>query len=215
MAPKTFFSPKLFLLFLVSLILFFSFLTYWRFREFQKSLSKIEFPKFEMPKTDLFPQPAKIEEKEFVSPDGKLKLKYGSDWREMGGDSGLLDFSKQRTEGTKTLFFGQKISEANIGFLSVQEMEIAAKQKLEKIVEKIKGDATTSEIEIVNLDIKDNSAIFEVDYKKEGASMFHSKEKLVRNENKVYIISVLAFSQGWSDIEPEAEQILNSTQIVE
>ncbi|MBU4481222.1 hypothetical protein KKH59_02815, partial [Patescibacteria group bacterium] len=151
MRPKTFFNPKLFLLLLISLILFFSFLTYWRFKEFKKSLSKIEPPKFEMPKTELIPQPAKIEEKEFVSPDGKLKFKYGSDWREMGGDNGLLDISKQQVEGAKILFFAQKLSEANAGFLSVQEMESAPDQTLEEIINKVKGNATTSEAEIINL----------------------------------------------------------------
>ncbi len=214
MRPKPFSDPKFFILLLVFLIFFFSFLSYWRFKEFQKSLSKIEFPKLEMPKTELIPLPPKIEEIEFVSPDGKLKFKYGSDWREIGGDGGLLKFSKQQVEGAKILFFAQKLSE-NIGFLSVQEMESAPEQTLEEIINKINGNATTSEAEIINLTINDKEAVFEVDYKKEGVSMFHSKEKIVRNENRVYQVTILAFSQGWSSIEPEASQILDSIKIVE
>lgn len=215
MTPKTFFNPKLFLLFLVSLILFFSFLTYWRFSQFKKSLSKVEFPKFEAPKLQTPFSPAKTEEKEFVSPDGKLKIKYGSDWREMGGDGGLLDLNKQQIEGAKILFFAQKISENSIGFLSVQEIEVAPEQKLEEMVAKIKQETATSGTEIINLVLEDRKAIFEIDHKKEGFPGFHSKQKILKEANKAYIISVTSFSQSWSDFEQEASQILNSTQIVE
>lgn len=215
MKSKSGVNPKIFLLILLALIFLFSFLTYWRFKEFGKSFSNIEPPKLELPKTELFPKPPQMEEKEFVSPDGKIKLKYGSDWRAMGEDGGLLDLSRQQLEGAKILFFAQKISDS-FSFLSVQEMETAPEQKLEKIIDKIKGGATTSEMEIANLNVNETETevVFEINYKKEGATIFHSKDKIVKTENKAYIASVLAFSEDWSSVEPEANKIIESVQIL-
>lgn len=208
-------NPKLFLLFLVSLILFFSFLTYWRFREFKKSLSKIEPPKFEMPKLQTPFSPAKTEEKEFVSPDGKLKIKYSSDWLKMEEKS-LEMFSKQMViKEVKTLFFAQKIKGVALGFLSVQEIELKEDKKPEDIIEEMKKGRKEEELKISNLKLAENEAVFEVDYQKEGSPGLHSKEKILKEANKAYIISVTSFSQSWTDFEQEANQILNSTQILE
>ncbi|MFQ6049466.1 MAG: hypothetical protein ACE5J0_00255 [Candidatus Paceibacterales bacterium] len=209
---------KFFILTILAIILL-SFATHWQFKNFHKSLSGIEFPKFEMPKLELPPlqESEGAGYKEFVSPDGKLKLKYSSDWMEMKG----LEKLNQETikERAKILLFAQKfrLEKAAFASLVIQELSLEKEKKLEKVIEEMKKETEEKgiEMEVLKLETKDKEANLEAKYKKERGSVLHSKEKIILSENKAYLITFVALDRDWSEFEKEIGEILSSAQIID
>jgi len=199
---------------IVIIILFLSGSTYWNFKNWKKSLEKVELPKFEMPRFEPFPK--KEGYKEWTSPDGKLKLKYPADWMEM--DIRTLESYIQREIEEKPLFLAQKlvIEKSTIVFLTVNKLKPETGSNAEEILEKMKKDAKKreGEMEILKLDIQNKIAIFEAKYSKKEGPVFHSKEKMILNE-EVYLISFFTFEKDFSEFENEAEEIINSAQLVQ
>jgi len=198
----------------ILIILFLSGATYWNFKTWRKSLGKVELPKFEMPKMELSPK--KEGYKEWISPDEKLKLKYPAEWMEM--DIRTLESYVQREIEEKPLFLAQKlvIEKSTIVFLTVNKLKPEAGSNAEEILEKMKEDAKKREGEmgISNFEIEDKIAIFEAKYKRKDGPVFHSKEKMILN-NETYLISFFAFEKDWSVFEKEGEEIIDSAQLLE
>jgi len=203
-----------FLILIILLILLLSFATYWQFKSFQKTLSEVKFPEFEMPKLEMPLFQKNGGQKEFISQDGKLKLKYPSDWVELAKES-LGSFNQEAVEGGKVLFFAQKfkIEKAAFALLVVQESE--KRESVEEIIEEIKEGVAEGggEMKIINLDIKENEGFFEANYKRKG-SIFRSKEKIIFAENKFYLISIFSLEKDWPEFENETSEILNSAQLI-
>lgn len=200
-----------FLVLIIFSILFLSFFTSWQFKKLGESLPKTETPEVEIPKPESF-SPEQTELKEFVSPDGKLKFKYSSDWAEMPKEG----WQKTTTVEAKILFFATKfkIETAVLASLVVQELswEGDVKEIIEEIEKSVKEKG--GEMEILNLEIKDKEARLKARYKKEGETNFISKEKIILGEEKVYLISIFSLERFWPEFEEEAEEILNSTQLI-
>ncbi|MBZ9578245.1 hypothetical protein KJA14_00015 [Patescibacteria group bacterium] len=197
-----------------SVILLLSLITYWHFKNWRKSLSEVEMPKFEMPE---FEFPSKEEEgyKEFISSDGKLKMKYSADWMEMKSE--IFEGFTQEDKG-KTLFFAQKfeLEKAAQAFLTIQELSLGEEKGFEEIIEKMKRDIEEKEgeMEILKLEIENKTAIFEAGYKGKTGYPLHSKEKIILNKEKTYLISFFTFEKNWPDLQQEAEEIINSTTLL-
>lgn len=188
-------------------------MTYWRFKKLAESLKEVSFPKWEMPKMEL-PSPT-ITEKEFLSPDGKLKLKYSSDWLE-GGEEILKILntpSPQRIEG-KTLLFLYKVSWQKYipAFLILQELPFT---DLEKILKEIKEKEEG--IEIVKLEKREKESWLEIKQKKKENSLFsfYAKGRIIFGKEKSYWLSIFSLLENWPDISLEAEKILNSVEFLE
>jgi len=194
-------------------ILFLSGMTYWNFKNWKKSLEKVELPKFEMPKFEPFPK--KEGYKEWTSPDGKLKLKYPADWMEM--DIRTLESYIQREMEEKPLFLAQKlvIEKSTFAFLTVDKLKAVEGLSTEKILEKMKEDTRKreGEMEVLKIETSDKEVVFEAKYSRKNGPTFQSKEKMILNEG-TYLISFFTFEKDFPEFEKEAREIINSAQLV-
>jgi hypothetical protein len=176
-----------------------------------ESLPKIEIPKVEIPRPETFLQP-KTEIKEFISPDGKLKFKYSSDWIEMPKEG----WQEKISDEAKILFFATKYKIEKGAFASLVVQELNWKGNLEEVIAKIEKEVKErgGEIKIMNLKIEDKEANFKANYKRGEKINFISREKILLGEGKVYLISIFSFERIWPEFENEAEEILNSAHLV-
>jgi len=201
---------KFLILILLSIFLL-SFFTYWQFKRLSEAMPKIKKPEVEIPKPEsIFQQ--KTEIKEFISPDGKLKFKYSSDWIEMPKESW-----QEINAEAKVLFFANKfkLEKAALASLIVQELDLEKEKSVKEIVEEIEKEvkAKNGEMEILNLEIKDKEADLKIKYKKETGPIFVSKEKIILGDNKFYLISIFALEKDWLEFENETNEIFNSIQL--
>jgi hypothetical protein len=208
-----------FLISIITFILLLGFATYWQFRNFQKSLSKIVIPKFEIPKFEIKLPTEKRETKEFISPDGKLKLKFSTDWIELSA-SILEALNKEAVkEGAKILLYAQKMNLEKKAFASlvVQEVEIKEDANLEELIEKLKKENKEKgvEMEIIASEIKGREGIIEAEYKRKEGIIFHSKTKVILEKNKCWLITIFSLKQDWINFKEEANEILNSVEILQ
>ncbi len=200
-------------------ILVLSFVTYWQFKSFRETSSGIQLPEFEMPEFKPPSLSENAESKEFISPDEKLKLNYPSGWIEFPKES-LEKLNQEIVKtGSEILFFAQKLSlkEAAFASLVVQELNSENGSGLEEIIEKIKREAEEKnmEMEIIKLEIEGKEANLEIKYQQENGNIFHSKEKIIPTEDKIYLIDFVVPDKNWSQFEKEAEEIFNSVQIID
>jgi len=200
-----------FLILIILSIAGLSFFTYWQFKNLQKTFPGVKLPKIEMPKSEsLFPQ--KTDYKEFTSPDGKLKLKYLSDWMEIPKES----FQGEIGAEAKVLFFANKfkIEKAAFASLIVQELDLEKETSIENIVEKMKKEAEKKgKMEVLKLEIKNGEGYLTAKYVKEAGSVFFSKEKIILGENKAYLVTIFTLENWWSEFEEEAKEILGLVQL--
>lgn len=198
-------------------ILFLSGATFWNFKNWGKSLEKVELPKFEMPKLEFSPQKTEGY-KEFISPDGKLKMSYPSDWTVM--DNQFLESSQsQVTMKGKVLFIAQKFSwnTAGLAILSVQELNFEPEKRTEEILETLKEESKQKEgeMEILKSEIEDREVFFEAKYKRGANLDLHSEEKVIITEGKTYLVSFFTSKKDWAAFQKEGEDILNTVQLLE
>jgi hypothetical protein len=94
--------------------------------------------------------------------------------------------------------------------------ELSWKKDVREIIEEMGKEAKekSGEMEILNLEIKDKGADLKARYKKEGGLNFISREKIILGEEKVYLISIFSLERFWPEFEIEADEILNSVEIL-
>lgn len=195
-----------------------SFVTYWRFKDFQKSFEEINLPEFKMPEISSdFWFGGEQEPKEFTTPDNKLKIKYRSYWVEMGEESLKSYFSGiTETEKAKTLLFAMRFNIKNpvLAFLVVQELNL--ERNLEKAVQAMAESVKEKggEMKIFNLNIEGGQADVEAEYQSKDQGVFYSKERLILTEGGFYAVSVFSQKGNWGQIEAEAEEIFGSIELL-
>jgi hypothetical protein len=191
----------------------------WQMARLKKSLSQPLFKELEkMPLEEIqkkfFGETS--EYKEFVSPDGKLKLKYLADWIEM--DKGILETFNQEIikKEVKILFFAQKfkVKTSSFAYLIIQELEKEKWKGLDEIIEEMKKESKERGVEIEIVKINKESGIFEAKYKKANQPEIHSSEKIVEGKEKIYLIAFLTFEKSWEEFQPEMNSIFNSVEII-
>jgi hypothetical protein len=197
----------------ILVILFLSGATYWNFKTWRKSLGKVELPKFEMPKLEPFSK--KEGYKEWISPDGKLKLKYPTDFTEV--DFRILETLNKEKITEKPLFFAQKfqveVEGVNQSYLMVQESK--EKKGLEEVLDEIKkkNEEGGGKMEILNSNKIESELIFEAKYQKKNGLTFHSLEKIISNE-KIYLVTFFTFEKDFQKSQKEGKDIINSIQLL-
>jgi hypothetical protein len=204
-----------FIFLIIIFIIVLSFGTYWQFKKFRESISKTVFPNFEMPEIKLFSTTGN-KDVEFVSPDGKLKLTYSSDWTNIATENLEKMNSEMVKKETKVLFFGNKMNlkSATFASLIIQETKLG-ERNIEEIIEESKNDYQEGEeVKIVQSKIEEKEANLEIEYKRKEGAIFVSKERILLSEEKAYFVTVFALDSFWPDFKDEAEKILNSAKII-
>lgn len=208
-------KEKKFLIIIFIFIASLSWITYWRLVRFRENLREISPPKFEIPQLKPFPEEKKEKEKEYLTPDKKLKIKYPGNWME-GGEELIRVLVPQR-EGlpeVKLLFVAYKVSLQNPipSYLVIQEISLTQPQK---IIEEIKK-VSDLQIEIFEIEKKENEILFEVIYKKKEAPFsLRSREKIISFPEKSYLIGVFTVLENWGNLSTDLEFIFNSIEIIE
>lgn len=214
-AEETKENPKKTISILVFMILLLSIFTYRHFKKFKESITGVQMPKLEIPPIELS-LPKNEGNKEFISPDGKLKISYPSDWLEM--DMRTLESYVQREIEEKPLFLAQKlvIEKSTLAILTINKLKSGENSNAEQIIEKMKEDTQNkgNKMEVLKLETDGKETIFEAEYSKENAPVLRSKEKMISNE-EIYLVSFFAFKENSVEFENEAEEIINSAQLIE
>ena len=209
---------------LILLAILLSFLSYRQIREFRGVLQQAPDLKLEIPPLEPLEFPLvrnQEKEKEFITPDGRLKIRYSGNWLE-GGEEILRAFGAQ---------VGPKLAEAEIIFFAFQIdwkkpfpsyliLQKIGDKGVEEVIEAMKKDIIEreGEIEILSLKKENDRALIEARYKiKMGATFFllRSKGKIILTEEQNYLLTVLSSEEKWPDIEPEAKRILESVERIE
>lgn len=159
--------------------------------------------------------------KEFISPDGKLKMKYPSDWLETKDEKFLEEFIPEEWKNKynlQTIFFAQELKTGKIGQIIVNEGDFDI--QIEEIIEEMKksNQAKGWTMEIINLNLEEG--IFEAKYQKTDHYDLHSKEKILfsegkENAKKAYLIAFIVFDKDWEKFENKADEVINSVQLVD
>jgi len=208
-----------------------SLITYWQFTKFHQTMLRFEIPKFEMPKFEIpemkIPEipgfeilgnetPESKIPKEFISPDGKLKLRYPANWTGISEENLKKINQKGDFINSEILFLSQKINiqEGLIVFLAVEKINREATD-FDKVIEEIKADIENkgSEVKIVQLDKEKKEAFLEVKSKNTKSGNLLEKEKIVGFDSEYYLIGIGTLERDWPELEKEAEGIFNSIEL--
>jgi hypothetical protein len=204
------------LLLISLLIIFFGFMAYYRLRQFQRSFQKLSLPKIENPQPEtLFLSEDQEGEKEFITPDGKLKIKYPANW--LKGEKESFPMLKEDEEA-KSLFFAYKVNwrHPTPSYLIIQETPL---KEIDEIVEKMKKETEEKggQIKIIKLEKGEKGALWEAEYQKktgEIAYALHSKGRIIFGQGKNYLVTIFAFEENWSEVSAEVEKILDSIELL-
>ncbi len=198
----------------ILMIFFLSGFSFWHFKNWKKSISEFKPPKFEIPKPEIFPK--KEGYKEWISPDGKLKMKYKGDWIEMKKEFFGILASEEKGE---TLFFAQKFifEKGAQGFLVVRKINSKDGMNLKEFIENMKRETESKggKMEILHSVIKEDTATLEIKYEKMGKPSLHSKEKIFLGKEAVYLVTFFTFEKNWDAFQQETEEIINNIQFLE
>lgn len=204
-----------YLILIVACIVVLSGLSYWRVNNFNKSLKNVSFPKIEIPQTEPFPQPTNVTTKEFVTPDGKLKVYYTSEWIET--DKGILEGLNKEAIKSKVgevLLFAHKFSfSGSFYFVSLLVQKINSTDTKE-IFEGMKNDIEErkGQMEVLNLETEDKNISFEAKYKEEDGYTLYSKEKIFIGKENSYLVSLFAPEENLEKLVEESSSILSSVE---
>lgn len=196
-------------------------MTYWRVKEWRNSLEEVYssedtfFGKLKKVDTNLFSKEEGVSQKEFVSPDGKLKLEYSSAWKRTFQEGKIKSFNQSISkERWSLLSLFYKIGAENPSFFSylvIQETERKDKT-LEEIIAQIKKG---EDIQVIETNMKEKEAILETKYTGKEKYSLRAKEKILSGEKKIYIITLITFEREWENFKKEANTILQSAHLTE
>jgi len=217
---------KIFLIFLVSFLGIFllSWLANWQTKKLLETFYGIEAPKFEFLKNEVgYLVETKVEtkeEREFISPDGKLKFRYPADWKEMRIQGLEKMFLPQEVgEMINPLFFAKKTEkrELTFAFLAVKELILEEEITPEKIIEKIEEHHQQRRgIKILKLEQKNGKITFEgTQTKFLEYELFQKGKLLPTEEKKIYLVIFTVFGRRLPNLQEEIEQTLDSIELLE
>lgn len=215
MKKKSFLLPIIILCILLLIVT-----TYWRARNWQRdfeefaSREKTNLEWLKTPDINFPPDQEEITPKEFISDDGRFKVDYFSDWEELQGGELEGISSSILQEEVKFVFLARKldIESSSLAFFTIQEIG-RGDESLSEIIEEM--EKAQEEMEIIESEISEEEALIEVRYKRPGEPSFRSKERLILDEEKIYLIAIFVFEREWEKLRPEADKIIASAQLIE
>lgn len=185
----------------------------WQSSDWQKNLLQNTLPQLEA----IEPEELNGYE-EFISPDGKLKIKYPGSWL-VAENQGLLAAATpqewQEKYNLETIFLAQYFKADQFAQLMVQEgvFDISNKEIIAEM-KKINQEQELS-MEIVKSDIRDDKTVFEARHSTTGSPNLYSQEAILSVGEKTYLIAFITLEKNWPEFTEEADFILNSVQIVQ
>jgi len=158
---------------------------------------------------------------EFISPDGKLKMKYPSDWLEINDEEMLEEVIAQEWAdkyNLKTLFLAQKLKLGESSQIVVNEGDFDI--GFEEIIEEMKKSNLAKGWNMEIIDSNAEEGIFEANYQKPDHYELHSREKVLFGEQKeglmkTYLVAVIVFDKDWEASKSIVEEIIGSVQLTE
>jgi len=162
-----------------------------------------------------------VTKKEFITPDKKLKIEYTSEWIEISPEKAKVFFSEEilKKYNAKILFFAEKFSLGKIAILCIQEILMKQDVGIDEIIEEMRKNNQEQgrTMEILEMEKKDNEAIFEGRYKNKYET--HTKERvfLLEPENshrKIFLIVYMTLEKDWKGLQNEAAKIINSARLI-
>jgi hypothetical protein len=231
-------SDRTYIIILIAMIVGLSAMAYWHFQKVQRPL-EIEPPKFELPAINFdfdqvnwadFEMPitdfdwknglsSESEDgKEWISPDGRLRLAYSNNWVMMEKallEAGAIIGTMLLEEETLFVAYHPEVTNGGIPTLTVSQID--PEKTLEEITDSIGQNIERGggEKEIVVLETKKGYADLEMVLKYPGYLDFYSKGIIIFTEEKTYLIFLTVPKQAWSQFEEEAKKILNSVKLLE
>jgi|GEM_PF-1995083 len=162
-------------------------------------------------------------DKEFISPDGRIKMNYSSDWEEIKDENFLEKvFPEKTTEkyNLKVLFLAHYLKSRVFSQLYVAEGYFGNATGPEEIIDIFKksGQEESLNVVVVNQELKNDKFIFEFICEKEGFPSFRFKELIIlpkETEDKSYLITFVGPEKDWLKMENRAEIIIGSVEIID
>jgi len=159
--------------------------------------------------------------KEFTSPDGKLKMKYPSDWLEITDEEMLREVIAQEWAekyNLKTLFLVQKLKLGESSQIVINEGDFNI--GFEEIIEEMKKSNLAKGWYMKIMNSNAEEGIFEASYQKPDHYELHSREKVLFDEQregftKTYLIAIVVFEKDWEASKNIVEEIIDSIQLIE
>jgi len=210
---------KFFLAFLIILLVF-PLLVMGGLYFFGKSLQKMSGIAPEGEPTESLTQ-------DFIIANGKLKLEYPSDWMKIEPEklgqiippAYIEKYNIQLPLIALKVTGGEKFAQLIIMELSIEEKKNF--QEIVNILKEINGERGW-EIEINPETVEEKMVVFTSKYKhrKNEYSEIYGKEKVLfsqpkETQKKVYIISVLGWTEDWGKIREEARTIISSARLLD
>jgi hypothetical protein len=166
-----------------------------------------------------------IEEKEFTSPDGKIKFSYSSLWQEIEDESILAELvpgEVRQKYAAEIIFLAHRLEDQKYNQVIIANKAVVEREKevIEIIKDMNKGEERTMEIIESTIEEEGNKIYFEALYTKENNPSLHSKEVSVileknEKEDYLYLVSFTTSEEGWEASKEKAENIIGSVRLVE
>jgi len=196
-------------------------LSNWQLQKWEKNLLQDALPKLKAVGSEELPKPyssLNSDYKEFVSSDGKLRMKYPVSWLTIENE-GVFAITVPEKWGEKynlkTVFLAQYFKADKFAQLMVQKgiFDIPT----EEIIEKMQSNNLEQglEMEIVQLSTENNKTIFEAKYLMANSPNLYSKEKILSLGGETYLIAFITLEKNWQGFSEEADFLLDSSQVVQ
>lgn len=154
---------------------------------------------------------------EFISPDGKFRIKYPLGWLAITQKDILDALTPEewmQKYNLQTLLLASAAQEEESGQLIVYEGNFDL--SIEEIIEEMKKIVGSYgwEMKIMESDIKENEGIFEAGYQIPDSPNLRSKEKILRNGREVFLITFMVPENVWPDLTEEINYVINSAELL-
>jgi len=198
------------------MVLGLSYVSYDQFKRFGESSKDIKLPEIEIPETKLeeFFSPTAEGNKEWVSPNGRLKLTYSAKWTSTDeAFAGSLTQAGIALEETELLFLAYQI-DPSLAFLMVNKT--AGQKSLEEIGRELEGKIKEQggESEITILEEENEGGELKIISGYPGQPESYSRGKVIFDQEVIYLVVLSSYQTDWPKFEQEAQKILDSAQLV-
>ena len=213
-------SDRTYIIILIIAILSLSLMAH---KQFKGALDgfEVELPKPEVPEMDFdiegILSPEKKGDKEWISPDKKIKLAYPDNWIIM--EKALLEHGAIRgitlqEEEVLLFVYHFKIAGHSFPYLTVSRVE--AEKTLDQIMKEISQTIESSggEKEIISLATENGITDTELVFKYPGQANFYTKGRIFFTEEKTYLVFFTVSQQAWPQLKEEVEGIFDSIELL-